>query len=100
LYLGDETCAQCHLQQAQTYRQHPMGRSLAPVRSAEAVERYDVAAGNPFDAQGFRYEARRIDQQVFHREEVLDAEGRIVAALEAEVQYVVGSSRRGRSYLI
>jgi hypothetical protein len=99
-YVGDEACAHCHPRQAQTYRQHPMGRSLAPARNAGAVERYDVAAGIPFDGQGFRYTVRRTDTQVFHREGVLDSQGRMVAATEAEVQYVVGSGRRGRSYLI
>src|SRR5262245_59480160 len=99
-YVGDETCADCHPREAQTYRRHPMGRSLAPVESAEAIERYDVAAGNLFDSQGFRYTVRRTDTQVFHQEEVLDSQGRAVAAVEAEVRYVVGSGRRGRSYLI
>src|SRR5262245_22229408 len=43
-YVGDESCARCHPRHARTFRKHPMGRSLAPVRSAEPVERYDEAA--------------------------------------------------------
>src|SRR6516162_5739999 len=30
-YVGDATCVRCHVDIAETYRQHPMGRSLAPV---------------------------------------------------------------------
>ncbi|MCI0459694.1 MAG: tetratricopeptide repeat protein [Gemmataceae bacterium] len=99
-YVGDETCARCHPGHAQTYRQHPMGRSLAPVSSAVPVERYDEAAHNPLDALGFRYHIRRRGNQVFHQESVLDARGHVVLALEAEVHYAVGSGRRGRSYLV
>src|SRR5438445_5163798 len=66
-YVGDENCAGCHPRQAETYRRHPMGRSLAPMRSAETVERYDVTAGNPFHGQGFRYKVRQTAQQVFHQ---------------------------------
>ena len=55
-YVGDESCARCHARQAESYRQHPMGRSLAPVAAADAVERYDPTAHNPFEALGFRFE--------------------------------------------
>src|SRR5437762_1561401 len=33
-YVGDTACAGCHPSQAKTYRQHPMGRSLAPLAEA------------------------------------------------------------------
>src|SRR5690348_7016201 len=29
-YVGDEACARCHRKLAESYHQHPMGRSLAP----------------------------------------------------------------------
>jgi hypothetical protein len=99
-YVGAEACVHCHPRQAQTYREHPMGRSLAPIQSAVPVERYDETARNPFDALGFRYQIERRDNQVVHHEAVLDAQGHVVTAMEAEVQYAVGSNRRGRSYLI
>src|SRR5262245_42631004 len=96
-YVGSESCAQCHAQHAKTYREHPMGKSLAPVNSATAIERYDEAAKNPFDALGFRYEVKRRGERVIHREAVADAQGRLVCESEAEVHFAVGSGSRGRT---
>jgi hypothetical protein len=93
-YVGTDACAACHVEHAKTYRQHPMGQSLAPVARATPVERYDAAAKNPFDRLGFQYRVERRGDTVIHRE----AAGTIHA--EVEVQYAVGSGARGRSYLI
>jgi hypothetical protein len=43
-YVGDRVCARCHADLAESFRQHPMGRSLAPVADARAIERYDPTA--------------------------------------------------------
>jgi predicted CXXCH cytochrome family protein len=99
-YVGDDACARCHAGHAESFRQHPMGRSLAPIAAAAPVERHDEASRNPFDALGFRYRVERRGGQVFHRETALDPQGRAVAELEAEVQYAIGSGTHGRGYLI
>src|SRR6266446_1509437 len=39
-YVGSAQCASCHPDQAASYRQHPMGRSLAPVGEASALESF------------------------------------------------------------
>jgi Flp pilus assembly protein TadD len=95
-YVGDEACADCHRSLAASYRNHPMGRSLAPVPAAAAVESYGADARNPFEAGGLLYRVDRRGDRVFHKE---TAAGGAVEA-EAEVAFVVGSGRRGRSYLI
>ncbi len=94
-YVGDGACARCHADHARTYREHPMGRSLAPVAAARPVERYDEAARNPFDAQGFRYRVEPRDGKVWHTE---SGAGGVEA--RAEVHFAVGSGTRGRSYLV
>jgi hypothetical protein len=99
-YVGDEVCSTCHPRIMESYRRHPMGRSLAPIQHAAAVERYDELARNPFEAQGFHYQVRRRGNQIFHQEAMLDPRGGVVTASEVEVHYAVGSNRRGRSYLI
>src|SRR6184192_877355 len=43
-YVGDSACADCHAEQFEQYRQHPMGRSLAPVAAASPMERFEAAA--------------------------------------------------------
>jgi tetratricopeptide (TPR) repeat protein len=98
-YVGDAACAECHIEQAEAYRRHPMGRSFAPIAQAAANDRYDQAAGNPFEANGYRFEVEHRGRQVFHREIHTEA-GRQPTTLEAEVHYVVGSGEHGKSYLV
>src|SRR5438132_448588 len=51
-YVGDEVCAGCHEGHAKTFRQHPMGRSLAPLSAATPVERLKGPASVPSDVAG------------------------------------------------
>jgi Flp pilus assembly protein TadD len=99
-YVGDESCARCHRDQANSYHQHPMGRSLAPVQSATPIERYDAQAKNPFVGLGFTYAIQRRSEKVFHRETAADAKGQVVCEAEAEAAFAVGSGVRGRGYII
>jgi hypothetical protein len=99
-YVGDAVCGECHTRIAQTYRRHPMGRSLAPVSEASTRERYDLAAKNPFEAPGLGYTVEPEGDRVFHKEAVLDPTGRALTEIRAEVRFVVGSGQRGRSYLV
>jgi tetratricopeptide (TPR) repeat protein len=95
-YAGDAACAACHDGLVKSYRRHPMGRSLAPVSQATAVERYGGDGHNPFEAAGLVYRVERRGDRTFHQEGT--AGGGVAAA--AEAAYAVGSGRRGRSYLI
>ncbi len=99
-YVGDEACARCHATIAETYRQHPMGRSLFPIAAAPpaGIERSNGKL--LFEAQGFEYSIAHRDGRVFHQETRRDASGRIVAQNEAEIQFVLGSGRQGFAYLI
>jgi hypothetical protein len=100
-YVGDRVCAECHGDIAETYRRHPMGRSLAPIAQADPVERYDQAAGNPFEKEGFQFLVERRDGRVFHKELYHDVQnGATLELATEEVHFAVGSGRRGRTYLI
>jgi predicted CXXCH cytochrome family protein len=99
-YMGDGACAVCHADKEETFRQHPMGRSLAPVSAAAPLEDYGPAAHNPFETSGFRYLVKRRGNLVFHQETALDRQGKEVSETTAEVQFAVGSGQRGRAYLI
>ncbi len=98
-YVGDSACAGCHEGHAKTYREHPMGRSLAPVAAATPIERFDTPARNPFTAGGFTYRVDRQGGTVRHVETV-ESGGKVVAETAAEVKYAVGSGHNGRAYLI
>jgi Flp pilus assembly protein TadD len=78
-----------------------MGRSLAPIAQADPVERYDQAAGNPFEKEGSQFLVERRGGRVFHKELCRDAQtGATLDLATEEVHFAVGSGRRGRTYLI
>jgi predicted CXXCH cytochrome family protein len=99
-YVNEATCAECHPDQAATYARHPMGRSLVPVASMAALQRYDATVRNPFEAAGALFTVERQGDRVFHKETHRDAQGHPFAEARAEAQYVVGSGVHGYSYLI
>ncbi len=99
-YVGDEACAFCHAGHAETYRQHPMGRALAPLGAADQVERFGPETHNPFHALGATFEVIPRGRHVVHRQVNRNARGEEVAVVEAEVSFVLGSGRQGRSYLL
>jgi hypothetical protein len=99
-YVGDDACAACHQRISETYHRHSMGRSLSPIAAALALERYDEAAHNPFEAAGFRYTIERRGDHVLHKETASDASGKTLTETEAEVQFAIGSRARGRSYVV
>ena len=98
-YVGDAACAGCHKTETDGFHRHPMGRSIIPVAQLAASQRYDRKVHNPFEALGSRFVVERRGGRVWHRQECLGPGGETVAAAEAEVHYVIGSGRRGHSYL-
>jgi Flp pilus assembly protein TadD len=99
-YVGDSACVRCHAQSAETFRRHPMGRSLAPI-GEDYANRGDAGTGQAlFESQGLQYAIVHRDGKVFHQETRRDASGRIVAQCQAEVQYAIGSGQQGTGYLI
>jgi tetratricopeptide (TPR) repeat protein len=99
-YVGDHVCVRCHREIALAYRDHPMGRSLAPVDADAAGPPMGAAAGLPFESQGVRYAIERRDGRIFHKASRQDPDGGTFAAVEAEVRYALGSGTRGITYLI
>jgi hypothetical protein len=99
-YVGDAVCAACHPGQAESYHQHPMGRSLAPVAHDTPLEAFDEAAHNPFDRLNTRFAVEHRPGGMVHTAQRRDAQGRVVAEEIAPVDFVLGSGTRGRSYLV
>jgi len=99
-YLGDSACIGCHRPIAEAFRQHPMGRSLAPIEQAYLTKGDEGAGRTLFESQGIQYSIEHRHGHVFHQETRRDASGRMVARNEAEVQFVIGSGRQGAAYLV
>ncbi|HYT91458.1 MAG TPA: hypothetical protein VEL76_22280, partial [Gemmataceae bacterium] len=99
-YVGDQGCAGCHLDQSKTYRQHPMGRSLFHAADAPPLEQYDAKAGNPFQAGRFHFQVIRQGPKLIHREWCQDAKGNVVAELQTDIAYAIGSGSQARTFLL
>ena len=99
-YVGDAACARCHREIALAYRSHPMGRSLAPVAGTKDGPPTNVATGLPIDEKGVQYTIEHRDGRVFHKATRRDADGTLLAEIEAEVRFALGSGTRGIAYLI
>ena len=100
-YVGDAVCNRCHAEIAETFRRHPMGRSLAPISESAGTAGGEGPEGSTeFEAAGSRFVVERRGRQVIHRETRTDEHGRILAQVEAAVQYAVGSGTRGVSFLL
>ena len=99
-YVGDDACVGCHARATDSYRQHPMGRSVAPIGVSDLGKRIEGAGRALFENQGLEYSIEQRNGRVFHLETRRDASGRIIVRNEAEIQFAVGSGRQGTSYLI
>ncbi len=99
-YVGDAACIRCHAEIAETYRKHPMGRSLSPIATASQPLTDGESERPLFVANRFQYAIEHRDGRVFHQEMRCDASGRVIAQNEAEVRFVLGSGRLGLSYLV
>jgi predicted CXXCH cytochrome family protein len=120
-YVGDETCASCHPDIAETFRKHPMGRSITPVgppgRRDVTAERllpgpttpllleaarlgYDRLTHDPFEKFGNEFGVEWHGGRVRHYEARRDARGRVAASIRLEPQYEVGAGMQGYSYLL
>jgi hypothetical protein len=98
-YVGDQACAECHPGEAESFRRHPMGRSLRPIRDWQPGDRLGKAAHNPFREHGFEFRVEARAGGLFHQARRIDPAGNVPLKVEAEVQYVIGSGTRGQSFL-
>ncbi|MFO0842920.1 MAG: multiheme c-type cytochrome [Gemmataceae bacterium] len=96
-YVGDAKCAECHLDVALPYADHPMGRSLVAIAELADRQPYDKAHNSPFDALGARLWAERDGPRVRHRRARID-DGQAVWEVSNDVHFAVGSGTRGYSY--
>jgi Flp pilus assembly protein TadD len=99
-YVGDAACARCHREIAVDYHSHPMGRSLAPVAAANDRTPAGAGPGLPIEHKGVTYTIEHRDLLQLHKATRRDADGTLIAEVEAEVRFVLGSGTRGLSFLI
>lgn len=95
-YVGAKACIACHEEEHKSFIRTGMGRSMAEVELDR--EPPDAAFDHP--ASGSRYEVRRKDGKMWHRELLLTAGTDEVLLQEHPVKYVTGSGRHSLTYLV
>ncbi|MGC1272594.1 MAG: tetratricopeptide repeat protein [Planctomycetaceae bacterium] len=97
-YVGSETCARCHAEIAETFKTHPMSRSITRVdptaEDATVPRSKTLIAGNQRV-----YDVEIHDDVMVHHERMFDADGELIYDQGHAVDYVVGSGRRAKAYL-
>lgn len=97
-YVGSETCAQCHAEIAETFKTHPMSRSITlvdPNAEDATVPREETR----ISGEKRVYESEVRDGVMLHHEMMFDASGELIYDQALPVAYVVGSGRRAKAYL-
>ena len=90
-FRGDAVCAKCHEQLSRPYQHHAMGRS-ADMAGTANTPGLSEAKGVAFEARGFEYAVELRNGKVVHSETRKGATGEVVARIEAEIAYVIGSA--------
>jgi tetratricopeptide (TPR) repeat protein len=102
-YVGSTACRDCHEDIVDTFRRHPMGNSMTPVAKATLIE--DYLEDNKFESGGYQYQVSSTAgpmgraEGFRHEESLRDQQGDLVLTQGVDIDYVVGSGSRGRSYL-
>ncbi len=96
-YVGSEVCRECHREIAERYAAHPMGRSASTIAAAPQIEEF----AQPFviAPNDFVYTAARAAERQVHHEMLRGVDGSILYDQSVEMQFLIGSGQRGRSYL-
>ena len=98
-YVGDASCARCHLTIDKAYHAHPMGRSAEWTAQADPIERFGPEAKNPFRSGPFEALVDRNPMRVVHRVSAKDPAGKPLPEYAVTADLTIGSGTRGRSYL-
>ncbi|MBC7854207.1 MAG: hypothetical protein IAF94_12300, partial [Pirellulaceae bacterium] len=95
-YVGSKACIACHEQEHESFAHTGMAQSMASVDLSR--EPADGAFDHPLSKS--RYEVRRKDGQMWHRELMLTGGEVEVLLQEYPVKYVTGSGRHSLTYLV
>ncbi|HEX6986002.1 MAG TPA: cytochrome c3 family protein [Planctomycetaceae bacterium] len=97
-YVGSAACAQCHAEIAESFKTHPMSRSISfvdPHAEDASLPREETRVAGTTRV----YEVEVRDGVMYHHEGMFDAAGEEIYDQALPVDYVVGSGRRAKAYL-
>lgn len=97
-FAGSQACRECHREIWERYQTHPMAHSMFRVLEADPLEDYEAQTG--IVRGGRRYRVEKTEAGVLHHESAVDAEGAVIYDQAVQVQFAIGSGKRGRTYVI
>ena len=97
-YLPDKACATCHVDLYTSYQHVGMAQSFARPRPENVIENFEAAPYFHPASQRYYEMRRRGDRFVFKRYQ-LDDHGQPINVFEREVDWILGSGHKTRSYL-
>jgi Flp pilus assembly protein TadD len=98
-YVDPASCANCHEQIVETYRQTGMGRSfhrLNPKQTGEDFQNRNTIHHQP---SGMTYTMLERDGAFYESRQTADYEGRPTEPYEKRIDYVIGSGNHAHTYL-
>lgn len=97
-FVGSAACSECHADVVSKYQSHPMAHSSGEL---SRLDRIETDEGLPVRSKkGLAYSVGETAGRMFHREQLLSVEGKVLYDQSVPIQYAIGSGRRGRSYLV
>ena len=95
-YVGSKRCAECHANQHATWAKTAHSRSMSRVTPEDEPPDTKFA----HDKSGRAYEVVRVESRLHHRESLVLQDGTRVPLADHQVDYLVGSGRFSRTYLV
>ena len=99
-FVGDAACASCHADIAATYGQTNKARSVSYFDPETAPEQFGTQKAVYNEATNLYYEAFVRDGALYQREYRLGTEGETIHEQLHRADYVIGSGKATRSYLM
>lgn len=97
-YVEDSVCSTCHRGLYETFQGVGMSQSLKTPGNARQIERFGVEYFHEASARHYRIDRADDGELTFVRFQK-DADGRPINTIEIDIDYVIGSGNRARSYL-
>lgn len=97
-FVGNQACAECHAEIAESYAAHPMSNSTRPVdRDTDLPQLSRDEARVPGSQR--LYEVESSPGLMVHHELMYDAQGELIYDQAVAMDYVVGSGQKAKAYL-
>jgi predicted CXXCH cytochrome family protein len=97
-YVGSAACGECHGDLVESYKSHPMSRSIERVTAQTAAHLPPGGRARVGDRHKW-YEVEFADGRMRHSQQMADSQGTEVYSQVVPMQFVVGSGREAKAYL-